>query len=103
MSHHRSARRVRTKAELLPLPTAHVRAISLENHLALAAILSAAMMLRHSLNLPNEARRVETAVKRVLTQGLRTADIWEAGTRKVGTSEMGDAVASALPTQEAVS
>jgi len=38
MSHQRSARRVRTKAELLPLSTAHVRAISLENHLALAAI-----------------------------------------------------------------
>lgn len=69
----------------------------------LATILSAAMMLRHSLNLPNEARRIEMAVRRVLMQGLRTADIWEAGTRKVGTSEMGDAVAAALPTQEAVS
>ena len=69
----------------------------------LATILSAAMMLRHSLNLPDEAERIETAVRRVLAQGLRTADIWEAGTRKVGTSEMGNAVAAALTTQEAAS
>lgn len=69
----------------------------------LATILSAAMMLRHSLNLPDEAERIETAVRRVLAQGLRTADIWGAGTRKVGTSEMGDAVAAALMTVEAVS
>ncbi|WP_105506515.1 3-isopropylmalate dehydrogenase [Paraburkholderia sp. BL21I4N1] len=62
----------------------------------LATILSAAMMLRYSLNLPDEAARVEAAVERVLAQGLRTADIWEAGTRKVGTNEMGDAVVAAL-------
>ncbi|KEZ04264.1 3-isopropylmalate dehydrogenase [Burkholderia sp. MSh2] len=67
----------------------------------LATILSAAMMLRHSLNLPDEAERIETAVRRVLAQGLRTADIWEAGTRKVGTNEMGSAVAAALTTQAA--
>ncbi|WP_420211768.1 3-isopropylmalate dehydrogenase [Burkholderia aenigmatica] len=64
----------------------------------LATILSAAMMLRHSLNRPDEAERIETAVRRVLAQGLRTADIWEAGTRKVGTNEMGSAVAAALTT-----
>ena len=62
----------------------------------LATILSAAMMLRYSLNLPEEALRIEAAVKQVLVQGLRTADIWEAGKRKVGTCEMGDAVVSKL-------
>ncbi|MFM0109816.1 3-isopropylmalate dehydrogenase [Paraburkholderia nemoris] len=62
----------------------------------LATILSAAMMLRFSLNLPAGADRIEAAVERVLAQGLRTADIWEAGTRKVGTNEMGDAVVAAL-------
>lgn len=64
----------------------------------LATILSAAMMLRYSLNLPEEALRIEAAVKRVLAQGLRTVDIWEAGTLKVGTREMGDAVVAALAT-----
>lgn len=62
----------------------------------LATILSAAMMLRFSLNLPEQADRVEAAVKRVLTQGLRTPDIYEAGTTRVGTTEMGDAVIAAL-------
>jgi 3-isopropylmalate dehydrogenase len=62
----------------------------------LATILSAAMMLRFSLNLPAEADRVENAVKKVLAQGLRTPDIHEAGTTKVGTAEMGDAVVRAL-------
>lgn len=62
----------------------------------LATILSAAMMLRYSLNLPEEALRIEAAVKQVLAQGLRTTDIWEAGKRKVGTCEMGDAVVSKL-------
>ncbi|CAB3965673.1 3-isopropylmalate dehydrogenase [Burkholderia aenigmatica] len=60
-------------------------------------------MLRHSLNLPDEAERIETAVRRVLAQGMRTADIWTAGTRKVETKEMSNAVAAALTTQEAVS
>ncbi len=62
----------------------------------LATILSAAMMLRFSLNLPAEADRIENAVKKVLAQGLRTPDIYEAGTTKVGTAEMGDAVVKAL-------
>ena len=62
----------------------------------LATILSAAMMLRFSLNLPAEADRIEVAVKKVLSQGLRTADIYETGTTKVGTAEMGDAVVKAL-------
>jgi 3-isopropylmalate dehydrogenase len=62
----------------------------------LATILSAAMMLRYSLEKPAQADRIEAAVRRVLAQGLRTADIWSDGTRKVGTREMGDAVVAAL-------
>ena len=62
----------------------------------LATILSAAMMLRFSLNQPEAAARIEAAVQSVLAQGLRTPDIASEGTRKVGTREMGDAVAAAL-------
>jgi 3-isopropylmalate dehydrogenase len=62
----------------------------------LATILSAAMMLRYSLAQPQAAERIERAVSRVLSAGLRTADIHTAGTRKVGTKEMGDAVLGAL-------
>ena len=62
----------------------------------LATILSAAMMLRFSLNQPAAADRIESAVKDVLSQGLRTTDIWSEGTRKVGTREMGDAVVAAI-------
>jgi 3-isopropylmalate dehydrogenase len=62
----------------------------------LATILSAAMMLRFSLNQTEAADRIESAVKHVLAQGLRTADIWSEGTTKVGTREMGDAVVAAI-------
>ena len=62
----------------------------------LATILSAAMMLRFSLNQSEAADRVERAVKTVLTQGLRTADIHASGNTLVGTSAMGDAVVAAL-------
>ena len=62
----------------------------------LATILSAAMMLKFSLNQPEAAARIERAVDAVLTEGLRTPDIWSEGTRKVGTVEMGDAVVAAL-------
>jgi 3-isopropylmalate dehydrogenase len=62
----------------------------------LATILSAAMMLRFSLNQPEAADRIESAVKSVLAQGLRTADIWSEGTTKVSTLEMGDAVVAAI-------
>ncbi len=62
----------------------------------LATILSAAMMLRFSLNQAAAADRIETAVKAVLAQGLRTPDIYSAGTTKVSTVEMGDAVLMAL-------
>jgi len=62
----------------------------------LATILSAAMMLRYSLDMPAEANQVETAVQKVLSQGLRTADIHTVGTQKVMTAQMGDAVFAAL-------
>jgi 3-isopropylmalate dehydrogenase len=62
----------------------------------LATILSLAMMLRHSFNLDEAADRVEAAVAKVLASGLRTADIHQPGTEKVGTARMGDAVVAAL-------
>lgn len=62
----------------------------------LATILSAAMLLRYSLNLAPQADRIEAAVRRVLADGLRTADIFEPGTTKVTTAGMGDAVLKAL-------
>ncbi len=62
----------------------------------LATILSAAMMLRFSLKQPAAADRIEAAVKSVLTQGLRTADIFSPGTRQVNTQEMGAAVVKAM-------
>ena len=62
----------------------------------LATILSAAMMLRFSLNQATAADRIESAVKSVLASGLRTADIWSEGCAKVGTREMGDAVVAAI-------
>ncbi|MFW7342753.1 3-isopropylmalate dehydrogenase [Pollutimonas sp. H1-120] len=62
----------------------------------LATILSAAMLLRYSLDQAAQAARIEAAVQAVLEQGLRTADIYESGTTKVSTSEMGDAVLKAL-------
>ncbi|MFJ1298319.1 3-isopropylmalate dehydrogenase [Pseudomonadota bacterium AL_CKDN230030165-1A_HGKHYDSX7] len=62
----------------------------------LATILSAAMLLRYSLDLAPQAERIEAAVRKVLADGLRTADIHEAGTTKVSTAEMGDAVLKAL-------
>jgi 3-isopropylmalate dehydrogenase len=62
----------------------------------LATILSAAMMLRYTFGQEAAASRIEAAVKTVLAQGLRTADIYEAGTTRVGTTAMGDAVIAAL-------
>jgi 3-isopropylmalate dehydrogenase len=62
----------------------------------LATILSVAMMLRYSLDQPEAADRIESAVKAVLASGLRTADIWSEGCARVGTREMGDAVVAAL-------
>lgn len=62
----------------------------------LATILSAAMMLRFSLNQEEAAQRIEAAVQTVLAQGYRTPDIYSEGTTKVGTAQMGDAVVKAL-------
>jgi 3-isopropylmalate dehydrogenase len=62
----------------------------------LATILSAAMMLRYSLNKAEQADRIENAVKKVLAQGYRTGDILTPGCKQVGTVEMGDAVVAAL-------
>jgi 3-isopropylmalate dehydrogenase len=62
----------------------------------LAAILSAAMMLRHSFDRADLATRIERAVRSVLADGFRTADIQEPGTKRVGTRDMGDAVVAAL-------
>ncbi|HEY91896.1 MAG TPA: 3-isopropylmalate dehydrogenase [Dehalococcoidia bacterium] len=61
-----------------------------------ALILSAAMMLRYSLNLPEEAEAVEKAVDDVLEAGYRTYDIVAEGTTKVGCSEMGDRIAGQI-------
>ncbi len=62
----------------------------------LATILSVAMLLRHTLNAPEQAERIERAVGRVLDKGLRTMDIMAPGMIPVGTQAMGDAVASTL-------
>jgi len=62
----------------------------------LATILSLAMLFRYSFNLPQVAAQIEAAVGKVLDQGLRTADIYSDGMKKVGTKDMGDAVVAAL-------
>jgi 3-isopropylmalate dehydrogenase len=62
----------------------------------LATILSAAMMLRYSLQQPEAADRIESGVQAVLAAGYRTPDIWSEGTKRVGTREMGDAVVAAI-------
>ncbi|MEN3355386.1 MAG: 3-isopropylmalate dehydrogenase [Betaproteobacteria bacterium] len=62
----------------------------------LATILSCAMMLRYTFNQDEWAYRIEAAVKKVLADGCRTSDIYEAGTRRLDTAAMGDAVVAAL-------
>ena len=62
----------------------------------IATILSAAMMLRYSLDLDKEADAVEAAVQKVLTDGFRTGDIMSDGCKLVGTKEMGDLIADAI-------
>ncbi len=62
----------------------------------IATILSVAMMLRYSLAQPELADHIERAVRKVLDQGYRTADIYTDGTTKVGTMQMGDAIIAAL-------
>jgi len=62
----------------------------------IAAVLSAAMLMRYSLNMGREADRVDAAVSRVLEQGHRTRDIAGAGGKTVGTREMGDLIVGEL-------
>lgn len=62
----------------------------------LATILSGAMMLRYSLDETAAADAIETAVEKVLDDGVRTPDIYTEGTTKVGTAAMGEAVVAAL-------
>lgn len=59
----------------------------------IATILSAAMMLRYSFDLDEEAEKIEDAIKQVLKEGYRTSDIYEEGTQLVSTSQMGDLIA----------
>ena len=62
----------------------------------LATILSVSMMLKYTFNEIEASERVESAVKSVLAQGFRTADIFQEGAQRVGTREMGDAVIRAM-------
>jgi 3-isopropylmalate dehydrogenase len=62
----------------------------------LATILSVAMMMQYTFGRADIAQRIEAAVRKVLQQGLRTGDIYEEGTKKVGCKAMGDAVVAAL-------
>ncbi len=62
----------------------------------LATILSVAMMMRYTFSDEAAAQRIEAAVRSVLQQGLRTADIFEDGMKKTGCAGMGDAVVAAL-------
>jgi 3-isopropylmalate dehydrogenase len=62
----------------------------------LATILSVAMMMQYTFGRADVSKRIEDAVHKVLQQGLRTGDIFEAGMQKIGCSAMGDAVVKAL-------
>ena len=62
----------------------------------LATILSVAMMMRYTFAQEEVAQRIEVAVREVLKQGLRTADVDESGMQKIGTAAMGDAVVAAM-------
>ena len=62
----------------------------------IAQILSTAMMLRFALGENEAALAIERAVQQVIESGLRTGDIWSEGTRRIGTAEMGQAIAAAI-------
>jgi 3-isopropylmalate dehydrogenase len=65
----------------------------------IAQLLSSALMLRHSFGLNDAAAAIETAVAKAIAAGNRTGDIFsasEAGAKRVGTREMGDAIASVV-------
>ena len=62
----------------------------------IAQILSVALMLRHSFGHEAAAASIENAVRQVLDSGLRTGDIWSEGCQRVGTAEIGAAIAAAI-------
>ncbi|MCL2231082.1 MAG: 3-isopropylmalate dehydrogenase [Treponema sp.] len=62
----------------------------------MAAILSVAMMLRYTFNMPNEAESIERAVKAVLAKGYRTGDIFSDGKKLIGTKEAGSLIAGEI-------
>lgn len=62
----------------------------------IATILSAAMMLRYSFDLDDEAKVIENAIEKVLQQGYRTSDIMSDNKTLVGTKEMGDLIVANL-------
>jgi 3-isopropylmalate dehydrogenase len=62
----------------------------------IAQILSAAMLLRYALGEAAAADAIEDAVRKVIADGLRTGDIYSEGTKRVGTREMGEAIAAAI-------
>ena len=62
----------------------------------IATVLSAAMMLRYSFDLEEEAQAIESAVTKVLDEGYRTGDIYSEGCKKVGTKEMGRLIAERI-------
>ena len=62
----------------------------------IGTILSVAMMLRYSMNLPEKATFIEKAVKQTLKEGLRTKDIYQPGDKLVGTQELGDHIVKNL-------
>jgi 3-isopropylmalate dehydrogenase len=62
----------------------------------IAQILSVAMMLRYSFDLPETAARIESAVRKAITKGLRTKDIWSDGTTLISTKEMGQEIRANL-------
>ena len=75
-----------------------VRLILLVKNIAnpIATILSAAMMLRYSFDLDDEAKVIENAIEKVLQQGYRTSDIMSDNKTLVGTKEMGDLIVANL-------
>ena len=62
----------------------------------IAAILTAALMLRYSFGLTREAEAIESAVSHVIEAGYRTEDLWQEGRKTVGTKEMGRLIADAI-------
>ena len=62
----------------------------------IATVESAAMMIRYAFHMDEQADRIEAAIRKVLSDGIRTGDIWSEGCEKVSCSGMGDAIRAAL-------